>query len=94
MCDLCHKTWKKKCALGGHKAKAHPGESLKYANKIKKWNERETHRRFLLKAKKVYARMYPNKKRNNAKLTEIKIKLMFKYEADGSDADYSEDEKM
>lgn len=59
MCDLCHKTWKKKCALGGHKAKAHPGESLKYAKKIKKRNERELHRHFLFKAKKVYARMYP-----------------------------------
>jgi hypothetical protein len=31
---------------------------------------------------------------NNAKVTEIKIKLMFKYEADGSDAEYSEDERM
>ena len=25
MCDLCPKTFSKKCALGGHKAKAHPG---------------------------------------------------------------------
>ena len=25
MCDLCPKTFSKKCAFGGHKAKAHPG---------------------------------------------------------------------
>ena len=25
MCDLCPKTFSKKCALGGHKAKGHPG---------------------------------------------------------------------
>jgi hypothetical protein len=59
LCKRCFKEFKTSSAFGGHTSKAHPGESERYAEKMKKRKERKPDRFFLGKAKTVFAEIYP-----------------------------------